>query len=57
MLRGKLDFAKGNLQRVAELIRMQVLMIDELSMLDCDIFKSLAVRLAFALSCVKGRAA
>ena len=43
--KSKLDFAKGNLQRVAELIRMEVLMIDEFSMLDCEIFRSLAVRL------------
>ena len=46
MRRGKLDFAKGNLQKVAELIRMEILMIDEFSMLDQPIFESLAVRIA-----------
>ena len=46
MRRGKLDFAKGNLQKVAELIRMEILMIDEFSMLDQQIFESLAVRIA-----------
>ena len=45
MRRGKLDFAKGNLQKVAELIRMEILMIDEFSMLDQPIFESLAVRM------------
>ena len=45
MRRGKLDFAKGNLQKVAELIRMKILMIDEFSMLDQPIFESLAVRM------------
>ena len=45
MRRGKLDFAKGNLQKVAELIRMEILMIDEFSMLDQQIFESLAVRM------------
>ena len=46
MRRGKLDFAKGNLQKVAELIRMEILMIDEFSMLDQQIFESLVVRIA-----------
>ena len=41
-----MDFAKGNQQKVAELIRMEVLMIDEFSMLDVQIFESLAVRMA-----------
>ena len=41
-----MDFAKGNLQKVAELIRMEILMIDEFSMLDQQIFESLAVRIA-----------
>ena len=45
MRRGKLDFAKGNLQKVAELIRMEILMIDEFSMLDEQIFESFAVRM------------
>ena len=45
MRRGKFDFAKGNLQKVAELIRMEILTIDEFSMLDQQIFESLAVRM------------
>ena len=45
MRRGKFDFAKGNLQQVAELIRVEILMIDEFSMLDQPIFESLAVRM------------
>jgi len=40
-----LDFAKGNQQKIAELIRMEILMIDEFSMLDEQIFESLAVRI------------
>ena len=41
-----MDFAKGNQQKVAELIRMEVLMVDEFSMLDEQIFEPLAVRMA-----------
>ena len=43
--RGKLDFAKGNQQKIAELIRMEILLLDEFSMLDEQIFESLAVRI------------
>ena len=41
-----MDFAKGNQQKIAELIRMEIILLDELSMLDEQIFESLAVRIA-----------
>ena len=46
MRRGKLDFAKGSQQKNVELIRVEILMIDEFSMLDEQIVESLAVRIA-----------
>ena len=41
----KLDFAKVDDPKVAALLAMQVLLIDEFSMLDQPIFESLAVRI------------
>ena len=38
----KLDLTKGNLEKVARLVQMEVLLLDEVSMLDCDIFQSIA---------------
>ena len=43
--RGKLDFAKGNQQKIAESLRMEILVLDEFSMLDEQIFEPLAVRI------------
>ena len=38
----KLDLTKGNTEKVARLIQMEVLLLDEVSMLDRDIFHSIA---------------
>ncbi len=38
----KMDLSKGNTEKVARLVQMEVLLLDEYSMLDCDIFRSIA---------------
>ena len=52
----KLDFSKGNLQKVAELVQMQALLLDEVSMLDRDIFMSITRLLNLCDHTRKGRA-
>ncbi len=52
----KLDFSKGNTEKVARLVQMEVLLLDEVSMLDCDIFSSVTTLLNLCDHTRKGRA-